>query len=506
MLKLIIADDERIIRETISNLIDWESIGIELVGLCKDGIEAYNMILDESPDIVMTDIKMPGMSGLELISRITKTDLTTQFILLSGYGEFSYAKEAMKYGVRHYLLKPCSEEQIMTSMKEVMADCYHKRAFHQTQEQQKQLTLNLQNHIIATIVNEGIVSDSPGDELFHPYEHMMDFTGTGYELCYLYFLEAKNIRECLRLIYEYNQKNAPGIPVHAIYVQNTLLLFFQSYETDYQLFDTFAGNIRFAEQSVDITYQRHSYENLARLLKDVFVKIKRYGTIYCINGYHMIPTCNYQTLIQLVEQLSARISDTPAPSKELAELTSILNSVDSTDFLKQLTTAFLMKFSSQADTCSPLVVTEFLLELNQLEYIEDVRTAVLEKLPEIVSAISRSEEKQGEFRSRIEPYVLEHLSNPNLTLKWIAENYLYMNVDYVSKKFIKETGYKFSKFLTDLRVQKAKELLADSDAEKIQVIAEAVGCGNNPQYFSQIFKKSTGMTPSAYIKKINGGT
>lgn len=75
-----------------------------MIGLCKNGIEAYDMILDESPDIVLTDIRMPGMGGLELIRKIRQTDLQIQFIILSGYGEFEYAKEAMSYGIRHYLL------------------------------------------------------------------------------------------------------------------------------------------------------------------------------------------------------------------------------------------------------------------------------------------------------------------------------------------------------------------------------------------------------------------
>ena len=67
---------------------------------------------------------MPGISGLELIERIHRTDLCTQFIILSGYGEFDYAKRAMKCGVRHYLLKPCTEEQIVECIKDVAKDYY----------------------------------------------------------------------------------------------------------------------------------------------------------------------------------------------------------------------------------------------------------------------------------------------------------------------------------------------------------------------------------------------
>ena len=130
MLKLIIADDERIIRETISTIIDWKQYNIELVGLCKNGLEAYDVILDETPDIVLTDIRMPGMDGLELIRRVSETDLNTQFIILSGYGEFEYAKTAMKYGVRHYLLKPCNELQILEVIQEIAQDCYRKTSLN----------------------------------------------------------------------------------------------------------------------------------------------------------------------------------------------------------------------------------------------------------------------------------------------------------------------------------------------------------------------------------------
>ena len=80
------------------------------------------MILDLYPDIVLTDIRMPGLSGLELIERMHEINKDMQFIILSGYNEFEYAKTAMQYGVRHYLLKPCSEQQIIDSIKEIKQD------------------------------------------------------------------------------------------------------------------------------------------------------------------------------------------------------------------------------------------------------------------------------------------------------------------------------------------------------------------------------------------------
>ena len=112
MLKMIIVDDEKIIRETIHSLIDWNSLGIDVVAVCKDGIEAFDCILDEYPDIVMTDIKMPGLSGLDLIEKVRAAQLNTEFIILSGYGEFEFARTAMRYGVKHYLLKPSNETEI----------------------------------------------------------------------------------------------------------------------------------------------------------------------------------------------------------------------------------------------------------------------------------------------------------------------------------------------------------------------------------------------------------
>ena len=164
-----------------------------------------------------------------------------------------------------------------------------------------------------------------------------------------------------------------------------------------------------------------------------------------------------------------------------------------------------MQSSSKYLDFSSLEATEFLMKIHSMDDIQKILETTIPVLQLIYQKYHTIKSSGGFISDTINNYVRQNLSDSNLSLKWISENILYMNVDYVSKKYYKETGKKFSNYLTELRIQKAKELLTEIGNDKIQNIAELVGCGNNPQYFSQLFKKSTGMTPSAYIKFISGG-
>ena len=106
MVKVFLVEDEAIIRHGIRDNIDWASHGFEFAGEAGDGEYAYPLILKAQPDILVTDIKMPFMDGLELSRLVKKTLPRTRIIVLSGYNEFEYAKEAIKIGISDYLLKP----------------------------------------------------------------------------------------------------------------------------------------------------------------------------------------------------------------------------------------------------------------------------------------------------------------------------------------------------------------------------------------------------------------
>lgn len=93
MYKVLLADDERIILDGISSMIEWSSFETSLIGAAQNGIDAYRLIMEERPDIVISDIKMPGMGGLELIEKVSRDYPSIRFILLTGFGQFEYAKK-----------------------------------------------------------------------------------------------------------------------------------------------------------------------------------------------------------------------------------------------------------------------------------------------------------------------------------------------------------------------------------------------------------------------------
>ena len=127
MFNMIIVDDEPEIGKMIGTLIDWQKYNVNVTAICTSSSEALSSIMLYKPDLVISDIRMPGMNGIDLISRVHESNLKTKFVILSAYAEFDYAREAMKYNVKHYLIKPCSEERIIHAVSEVCTDIVSER-------------------------------------------------------------------------------------------------------------------------------------------------------------------------------------------------------------------------------------------------------------------------------------------------------------------------------------------------------------------------------------------
>ena len=119
MYKIIIVEDEEIIRNGLAISFDWMDYGCNIVGLAKDGKEGLDMILELEPDIVISDIKMPKMTGIEMIQNAKKQGKDFFSIILTSYAEFGYAKSAIEFGASGYLLKPVDEDELVELLKSI---------------------------------------------------------------------------------------------------------------------------------------------------------------------------------------------------------------------------------------------------------------------------------------------------------------------------------------------------------------------------------------------------
>ena len=111
MLKVLIADDERIVRKTLRLIGNWDEYGMEIVGEAQNGIEALNMITQLKPDVLLLDMKMPGFSGKYILEQMVDQKEKIHVIIISGYDDFEYARMALKYGAIDYILKPINRNE-----------------------------------------------------------------------------------------------------------------------------------------------------------------------------------------------------------------------------------------------------------------------------------------------------------------------------------------------------------------------------------------------------------
>nr|WP_326183719.1 response regulator [uncultured Oscillibacter sp.] len=133
MLKVLIADDEELIRQLLKRLIDWESLGLEIVAEASNGFEAFDLLVEYTPDIAIVDIRMPGFDGLTLVRKTLELNINVRFILVSGYKQFEYAHEALTMGIQDYLLKPIRKEELiqnLTHVRDSILSANESRAAH----------------------------------------------------------------------------------------------------------------------------------------------------------------------------------------------------------------------------------------------------------------------------------------------------------------------------------------------------------------------------------------
>lgn len=505
MLRLIIADDEKIIREAISNLIDWNAYGIDLIGTCKDGIETYNMIVDECPDIVMTDIKMPGLNGLDLIKKVYEIDPDIEFVILSGFSEFEFAKQAMEFGVRHYLLKPINENQIIDVMEKVKSDFYKNCSIKNLQYEKELLSNKFQMIIKKQFMIESLTCETGVEGLLEQYAGLFEFQHQSFAMYYISFLEERCLPDFVGILTALCEKHRFSICFNILYVKNSAV-FILNYDqgAEVSAFDAGIKSLKMPGMTVEPFCQRFCFSNIKDLFRELIPNLKRYEKIFLIEqDKTQKEIYNYAAFFKQIDTISKSICmDCDTMEQTVARFFS---TVDDTELAKTLASRLVVQTVVYANQRQTHNLSSFLKEVYGCSIVEDIVEITQRQIREFLTEKTIVCAQYKNYVEQALQYVNAHFGDFHLTLKWIAENYLFMNVNYLSKQFYKETGEKFSAFLNRVRMEKAKELIAEQGMTKVCQIAEQVGFGDNSQYFSQSFKKYTGFTPTEYIENTETG-
>ncbi len=408
-MKVFLADDEIVVREGIRESFPWDETPYVLVGEAPDGEMALPIIRDTNPDIVITDIKMPFMDGIELCRTLRAQMPWIGIIVLSGYDEFEYARQCIQLGVREYLLKPINAVDLKEVLDKVSAQIEAER---KSFEHAASLRARMENG--GKFVKEKLVGSLFSDEAAEE--------------------DAVNVLEQLRQM---------GCPVPA---------------DNYAVIDAAFSPVATGQQ-VAATLAESS---------DGIVQVSpgRVGTRMLVTG-------------GTAEETEERA---------YAFATSLVRELERLD-------------------CNEIrvgigdIVDKPEMIINSFKAARHIRHLLVERTDEqaIILGVREmgeaADEKTPSVISDAKLYMSQNFNNPNLMLQDVARE-VGMSNSRFSTVFSQQTGQTFTEYLIYLRLNKAKELLRTTDTKGSQ-IAREVGY-NDSHYFSYIFKKNVGMTPSEY--------
>lgn len=470
MYKVVITDDESLIIESLKLCIDWEQQGFQIIGQALNGIDALELILESEPDIVFTDIRMPGLNGLELMKKVSKTHPHILFVVISGYAEFAYAQKALKHGAIGYCLKPIEEDEIINALRkaeEILSkdtpneneDLLELMADSSSIDSKQKLNHILKKKGFDIETSNGlsvIVAIGQGGLTFPPnIKHVMirlDFNKKVYIVeqsnneKLIHFFETQMSEETISIgVALVNQVSElkQAIVEAAIAAYQFFVLgrkgVFISKPIDSHLLDHDLKKLDKAIQQKDVALIEESYQSIKEVFKAGEMNIRLAFKVYNIT---MVLLFKYSD-----EELDTAMDDYEQLASNFGNVQEMLSNLRE-------------------------------LSVKHCKILNDNRT--------------------GKTDNTIIKQVLEYVNHnfyKAITVQSLSEMF-FISPNYISSLFKREVGENFKEYLAKVRVDYACKLLGNQDYS-IQQVAEKSGYSDY-FYFSRIFKNMTGTTPSKY--------
>lgn len=541
MLKIFLAEDEVIVRETIKRMIPWENLGFELVGEAADGEMALPLLLRQKPDLLITDIKMPFMDGLTLAKVAKKEIPGLKVVILSGYDDFNYAKQAINIGVEDYLLKPITKNVLIERLTEIRSRYEHEKTqkeyyekFHrEMQAYEKNSSRDffealvsgsmdmmeiyrrsekLGLDIVAEAYNVLIFTMNCEEDFSGQREGYSEWEAESLELLEEFFSEntsamlfrcnifsygvlikgqketiGENTRSCVseiqRILDRKEQKRqwfvAAGEPVERLsQIQKSYYSASRAFSQRY-LYDE---NILYYDEMASME-KKNVTEDDSTYLQKVDVNALNPAILqkFLSNGL-LEETENF------VKDYFYAIGQEPLESLVFRNYVTLNVRFSVMSFLKEI--GCDTRTLEQEDTEDVLSESSKSLE-NAIAYAEKI----------ISQAIALRDQNSGNKNRSIlktaVDFIDSHYTEEDMSLNKAA-NAANVSANHFSALFSQNMGQTFIEYLTNLRMNKAKEYLRCTSMRSSEIAGE-IGY-KDAHYFSYLFKKTQGMTPSDYRK------
>ena len=528
MYNVVIADDEKNIRDGLEMLIDWESYGFHVVGKAAGGEQALALLRQSRCDLLLTDVRMPGLDGFSLIEQIEQMQLNPnlRIIIISGYREFSYVKKALEHHVHGYLLKPVDQSELVRNILDIKEEWdRHYLDFKATMENRRMAVDKLLSDLIHGRMAAGQVFE--GLSLCGVEVAGQAFVVTVLEIENFYTILEQDVQEANLIkygVFNILEELATG--------QSDSLVF----ECHNGRIGVITGGTTPELEAMDIhgMFRQFSdivYENLeVRLL---------YGCGAVVSSRQQIPLSGQQAEISLERSIMANYAEA-SPYRETdyknlisglqwntQKLLYHLEEGDCDNAIQEIGELLDECVSKQlpADVLES-VIYNVIFEIismprklglvdNGLYYIErfnDLKklSITIKGIKSYLSALCRDTcailenyqtGKKNNIVAQIQSYVEEHYRE-ELNLQLISKKF-YMSPVYLGRIFKNATGESFSEYVNKCRIQKIKDLLAVNNGRILDMIS-AMGF-QNQEYFYRLFKKYEGISFADYRKTLPPG-
>lgn len=480
MYKLLIVDDEEIEREGMAHFIPWQAQDIQLVGAAWNGVQGLEMMEQYRPDIVLVDVKMPVMNGLEMIRKARQTFPDTVYVILSGYGEYEFTSQAMEEGIRHYLLKPCDEQKILEVLDKVKAELREKEVLASKAQHARLLLPHAREQIFGDLLLGRAQPESRAIRHF-----LAEMGGSDREVLLL----------TVRLMrgFDYLERFVIGNMMTDLLPAGTLLC------TGGQEKDTCLLLDLSADSALDKAFDRLRKEFRRFEKEPLRGAVSRPGTLDGLAAMHG-QTAELLALGGREEQALLRYGGTAAEGA-LFDYRAIRSAREYEPLLLELYTGLARM---RLLDCTPqrqreLWALAWKLLAGDAPPPEGTLCGMARALA-VRQGLPQAEENERTVlpMDRLYDAIYQHLGEPDLNLLKLARDYLFVSEDHLSRMFSRHTGMRLTHFIEKRRVEVARRLM-DYAPETTNIrLAELVGYPPDGRYFSRVFRKQLGMTPGEY--------